>query len=61
MNNSFSQQQLSGTGILDSGLISRQCKLNLMADFVRNKFENQKMKQSEIANHLGNSTSVFQS
>ena len=50
MNNSFSLQQLSRTGNLDSNLISRQYKLIKMADFMRMKYESPKMKQSEIAN-----------
>ena len=60
MNNSFSLQQISRTGNHDSNLISRQYKLNLMADFMRVKYENPKMKQSEIANQLGYSTSNLQ-
>ena len=60
MNNSFSLQQLSRPGNLDSNLISRQYKLNLMADFMRLKYENPKLKQSEIANQLGYSTSTLQ-
>ena len=31
-----------------------------MADFMRVKYENPKMKQSEIANHLGMSSSILQ-
>ena len=49
MNNSLSLQQTSNTGNLDSNLISRQNKQNLMAMFMQIKFENPKMKQSEIA------------
>ena len=51
MNNSysFSLQQISRTGNLDSNLISRQYKLNLMAVFIWIKYKNPKMKQSEIA------------
>ena len=60
MNNSFSSQQLSRTGYLDSDLISRPTKLNLMADFMRIKYENPKMKQSETVNQLGYSTSTLQ-
>ena len=33
MNNSFSLQQIQKTTKLDANLISRQNKLNLMADF----------------------------
>ena len=60
MNISFSLQQISRTGNLDSYLISSQYKLNLMGDFMRVKYENLKMKQSEIANQLGYSTSTLQ-
>ena len=60
MNNNFTLQQISKTGNLDSNLISRQLKLNLMADFMRLKYENPKLKQSEIANHLGYSSSTIQ-
>ena len=35
MNNSFSLQQISRTGNLDSNLISCQYKLNLMTDLMR--------------------------
>ena len=60
MNNSFSLQQIQKTSNLDANLISRQYKLNLMADFMRIKYENPKMKQSEIANQLGKSSSTLQ-
>ena len=49
MNYSFSLQQISKTGNLDSNLISRQYKLNLMPKFMQIKFENPKMKLSELA------------
>ena len=60
MNNNFSLQQIQKTSNLDANLISRQYKLNLMADFMRVKYENPKMKQSEIANQLGMSSSTLQ-
>ena len=60
MNNSFSLQQIQKTSNLDANLISRQYKLNLMADFLRLKYENPRMKQSEIANQLGKSASTLQ-
>ena len=60
MNNSFSLQQIQKTSILDANLISRQYKLNLMADFMKVKYENPRMKQSEIANQLGMSSSTVQ-
>ena len=60
MNNSFSLQQIQKTSNLDANLTSRQYKLNLMADFMRVKYENPKMKQSEIANQLSMSPSSLQ-
>ena len=60
MNNNFSLQQIQKTSNLDANLISRQYKLNLMADFMKVKYENPRMKQSEIANQLGMSSSTIQ-
>ena len=60
MNNSFSLQQIQKTSNLDANLISRQYKLNLMADFMRVIYENPRMKQSEVANQLGMSSSTIQ-
>ena len=60
MNNTYSLQQISRTSNLDANLISTQNKLNLMADFMRLKYENPKLKQSEIANQLGDSSSNLQ-
>ena len=60
MNNNFSLQQIQKISNLDANLISRQYKLNLMADFMRVKYENPKLKQSEIANQLGLSSSTLQ-
>ena len=60
MNNSFSLQQTQKTRNLDANLLSRQYKLNLMADFMRVKYEKPKMKQSGIATQLGLSSSTLQ-
>ena len=60
MNNSFSLQQTQKTSNLDPTLISRQYKLNLMADFVRVKHENPKRKQSQIANQKRLTSSALQ-
>ena len=60
MNNNFSLQQIQKTSNLDANLISRQYKLNLMADFMKLKYENPRMRQSEIANQLGMSSSTLQ-
>ena len=60
MNISFSLQQIQKTSNLDANLISRQNKLNLMADFMRLKYANLRMKQCEIANQLGMTSSTVQ-
>ena len=60
MNNTFSLQQIFRTSNLDANLISRQYKLNLMADLLRMKYEDPKLKQSEKTNQLGYSFSTLQ-
>ena len=60
MKNSFSLQQIQKTSNLDANLKFRQYKLNLMADFMKVKYENPNMKQSQIANQIGLSTSTLQ-
>ena len=60
MNISFSLQKIQKTSNPDANLISRQYELNLMADFMRLKYENLKMIQSEIANQLSLSSSTTQ-
>ena len=59
MINSFSFQQISRTGNPDSNSISRQYKLNLLAD-LWNKIEKTKLKNSEIASQLGYFSSILQ-
>ena len=49
MNNTFSLEQISGAGNLDADLISRQYKLNVMAQFMELKSFDPTLKQSEIA------------
>ena len=60
MNNSFSVQKISRTGNLDPNLLSRQFKLDLMSKFIFIELQFPKMKQSQIANQLGYSTSTLQ-
>ena len=60
MKNTFSLQQIQKTSNLDASLISRHYKLNLMADFMRVNYESPKLRQSEIANQLGLSSSTLQ-
>ena len=61
MNNNFYLQQIQKTSNLDVNLISRQYKLNLMADSMKVKYENPRMKQSELANQIGLSSSTLES
>ena len=56
----FSLQQTQKTSNLDVNLISRQNELNLMADFMKVKYENPKLKQSEITYQLDLSPSTLQ-
>ena len=60
MDNTFSLKQISRTSKLDANLITRHNELNLMADFLRIKYENPTMEQSEIAEQLNYSTSTLQ-
>ena len=60
MNNTFSLLQISRTSSLYANFLSRQNKPNLMADFMRVKYENPKLKQLEITNQLGLSSSTLQ-
>ena len=60
MNKSLSLQQIQKTSNPDANLIYRQYKLDLMADFMRVKYENPKMKQTEIANQLSMSSLTLQ-
>ena len=59
MNKSFTLQQVSRTGNLDSKLISGQYKPNLKPKFIHIKFENSKLKQSETADQIGYSSSTL--
>ena len=60
MNNTFSSKRISQTGNLDSNLITRQYKLDLMARFMEIKSINAKLRQDQIAKELGCSSSTLQ-
>ena len=60
MNNSFALQQIQKNCSLDANSKSRHYTLNLMADFMRLKYEKPRMKHSEIANQLARSSSTLQ-
>ena len=60
MNNTPSLNEINKTAIMDPNLLTRHYKLKLMNDFMHIKYQNPKMKQSEIANHLNMSSSTLQ-
>ena len=60
MNNTPSLSEINRTANMDPNLITRHYKLKLMNDFMNLKYQNPKMKQSEIANQLNMSTSTIQ-
>ena len=47
MNNAFSVEKISRTGYLDSNLITRQNKLDLMVRLMKIKSVNPKIKQNQ--------------
>ena len=57
MNNTPSFNEINKTANRDPNLLTRHYKLNLMNDFVHIKYQNPRMKQSEIADHLKMSSS----
>ena len=60
MNNIPSLNEINKTANMDPNLLTRHYKLNLMNDFMYIKYQNPKMKQSEIASHLNTSCSTIQ-
>ena len=60
MNTTFSQEEISKTGFLDSNLIIRQYELDLRARFMEFQFLDPELPQDQIAKELGYSSSTFQ-
>ena len=60
MNNTPSLNEINKTANMDPNLLTRHYKLKLMNDFMHIKYQNPKMTQSEIANHLNMSSSTLQ-
>ena len=58
--NTPSSAEINRTANVDPNLVTRHYKLKLMNDFMNIKYQNPKMKQSEIANQLNMSTSTIQ-
>ena len=60
MNNTPSLNEINKAANMDPNLLTRHCKLKLMNDFMHIKYQNPRMKQSDIANHLNMSSSTLQ-
>ena len=60
MNNIPSLNEINKTANMDPNLLTRHYKLKLMNDFMYVKYQNPKMKQSEIAKELNLSSSTVQ-
>ena len=60
MNNTPSLNEINKTANMDPNLLTRQYKLKFMNDFMHIKYQNPKMRQSEIANELNLYSSTVQ-
>ena len=60
MNNIPSLNEINRTANMDPDLLTRHYKLKLMNDFLYMKYQNPKLKQSELANNLNMSSSTMQ-
>ena len=60
MNNTPSSNEINKTANMDPNLLTRHYKLRLMNDFMHIKYQNPKLKQSEIAKNLNMSSSTLQ-
>ena len=58
MNNTPSLGEINKTANMNPNLLARHYKLKLMKDFLNIKYQNPKMKQSEIANQLDISSTL---
>ena len=60
MNHTPSLNEISNTANMDPNLLTRHYKLKIMNDFMYMKYQNPKLKQSELANNLNMSSSTIQ-
>ena len=60
MNNIPSLNEINKFANMDPNLLTRHYKLRLMNDFMHVKYQNPKMKQSDIANQINMSSSTLQ-
>ena len=58
--NTPSLNEINKTANLDPNLITKHYKLKLMNDFMKIKYQNPKLKQSEKASQLNMSTSTIE-
>ena len=60
MNHIPSLNEINRTANMDPNLLTRHYKLKIMNDFMYMKYQNPKLKQSELANNLNRSSSTIQ-
>ena len=60
MNNIPSLNEINRTANMDPNLLTRHYKLKIMNDYIYMKYQNPKLKQSELANILNMSSSTIQ-
>ena len=60
MNNIPSLNEINRTANMDPNLLTRHYNLKIMNDFMYMKYQNPKLKQSELANSLNMSSSTIQ-
>ena len=60
MNHTPSLNEITKTANMDPNLLTRHYKLKIMNDFLYMKYQNPKLKQSELANNLNMSSSTIQ-
>ena len=60
MNNTPSLNEINKTTSMDPNMITRHYNLKFMKEFMHIKYQNPKMKQSEIADHIKMSSSTLQ-
>ena len=60
MNNIPSSNEINKNSAMDPNLLTKYYKLKIMNDFMYMKYQNPKLKQSELANNLNMSSSTIQ-
>ena len=58
--NTPSLSEINKTANMNPNLLTRHCKLKLMNNFMHKKYQNPKLRQSEIADQLNMSSSTLQ-